>query len=80
MVMAMAVIFTWVFNYTRSSVFIAILLHASINTFGIVMALFTAPSVTRSDLAICIAVVVPALLIIILTRGKLGYQPGEKPL
>ena len=74
MVTAMAVIFTWVFNHTRGSVFISILLHASINTFGVVMALFTAPSVTNSDLPICIAVVVPALLIIVLTRGQLGYQ------
>lgn len=78
MVMAMAVIFTWVFNHTGGSVFIAILLHASINVFGVVMALFTAPSVTHSDLAICIAFVVPALFIIILTRGQLGYQPHEK--
>lgn len=81
MVTAMAVIFTWVFNHTRGSVFISILLHASINTFGVVMALFTAPSVTNSDLPICITMVVPALLIIILTRGRLGYKPGqEQPL
>jgi len=81
MVTAMAVIFTWVFNQTRGSVFISILLHASINTFGVVMALFTAPSVINSDLPICITMVVPALLIIILTRGQLGYQPGqEQPL
>jgi membrane protease YdiL (CAAX protease family) len=74
MVMAMAVIFTWVFNHTRGSVFIAILLHTSINTFGILQPLFTASSVTSTDLFMCIAVVVPALLILLLTRGRLGYQ------
>ena len=78
MVIAMAVIFTWVFNHTRGSVFIAILLHASINTFGILQALFTAPSVTGTDLFMCIGVVVPALLILILTRGRLGYQPSQE--
>jgi membrane protease YdiL (CAAX protease family) len=77
MVMAMAIIFTWVFNHTGGSVFIALLLHASINTFSIVVSLFAAPSVTSTDLPVLIGVVVPALLILILTRGRLGYQPGQ---
>ena len=75
----MAIIFTWVFNHTRGSLFIAILLHASINTFGVVvMPLFAAPIVNSTDLASLIGVVVPALLIVILTRGRLGYQPGQE--
>jgi uncharacterized protein len=81
MIMGLAIIFTWVSNHTRGSIFIAILLHASINVFGIVQPLFTAPSVTSNDLFVCIGAVVPALLIIILTRGRLGYQPSlEHPL
>jgi len=78
MVMAMAVIFTWVFNHTGGSVFIAILLHTSINTFGLVLALFSARIVTSTDLAICIGVVGPALLIVLLTRGRLGYGPAQE--
>ena len=78
MVVALAIIFTWVFNHTRGSLFIAILLHASINTFSIVVPLFSAPIVTSTDLAILIGGVVPALLIVILTRGRLGYQPGQQ--
>ena len=77
MVMAMAIIFTWVSNHTHGSLFMAILLHASINTFGIVQPLFTAPSVIKTDLFMCIAFAVPAVLILILTRGRLGYQPGQ---
>jgi membrane protease YdiL (CAAX protease family) len=77
MVIAMAVIFTWVFNRTAGSVFIAILLHTSINTFGLALALFNAPVVTSTDLAACIGVAVPALLIVLLTRGRLGYRPGQ---
>lgn len=80
LVMSLAVIFTWVYNYSRGSVFIAILLHASINTFGSVVALFTAPSVTSTDLPILIGVMVPAILIVILTRGRLGYQSGQEEL
>jgi membrane protease YdiL (CAAX protease family) len=79
MVMALAVIFTWVYNHTRGSLFIAILLHTSINAFGTAMVLFKAPVVTSTDLAVCIAMVVPALLIVLFTRGRLGYAPeGER--
>ena len=78
MVMAMAVIFTWVFNNTRGSIFVAILLHTSINTFGVVVALFKAPIVTGTDLAVCAGVVVPALLIVLFTRGRLGYSPSNQ--
>jgi membrane protease YdiL (CAAX protease family) len=76
MVMAMAVIFTWVYNNTGGSLFMATLLHTSINAFGLVVALFHAPIVTSTDLVICLAVVVPAVLIVVLTRGRLGYRPA----
>jgi membrane protease YdiL (CAAX protease family) len=74
MVMALAVIFTWVFNHTDSSIFAVLLLHTSINAFGMVQPLFTAPSVTGTDLFLCLGVGVTALLILILTRGRLGYK------
>lgn len=77
MVISMTILFTWVFNHTRGSVFMAILLHASINTFSIVVPLFTAPIVKDWDLPILIAVMVPAVLVVILTRGQLGYRPDQ---
>ncbi len=77
MVMSMAIIFTWVYNHTGGSVFMVILLHTSINTFGIVQPLFSAPSVVRTDLFMCIGMLVPAVLILILTRGQLGYRAGR---
>lgn len=65
---AMAVIFTWVFNNTRGSLLLAILLHASLDT--------AAPSFGNllifSTLYAVIAVV--ALLIIVVTRGRLSYE------
>lgn len=78
MVMSLAIIFTWVFNHTHGSLFIVILLHASINTFGLVQPLFSAPSVTNTDLFTCIGALVPAVLILILTRGRLGYEPSQE--
>ncbi len=74
MVMGLAIVFTWVFNQTGGSVFIAILLHTSFNAAGLVQPLFAAPSVINTDLFMCIGVVALALLIVILTRGRLGYR------
>ena len=77
MVVAINVVMVWVFNHTRGSLFIMLLLHASINTAGILPELFPTPNIpamTMSNLALLIAVAVPALLIVILTRGRLGYQ------
>jgi hypothetical protein len=73
--------FTWVFNHTRGSLFIAILLHASINTSVALVPLFPVRIVIGTGLASLIGFGVPALLIVILTRGRLGYQPSqEQPL
>jgi membrane protease YdiL (CAAX protease family) len=77
-VMALAIIFTWVFNQTGGSVFIVILLHASYNTFGLVQSLFSAPIVTGTDLPFVIGVGVPALVILVMTRGRLGYDPAQE--
>lgn len=76
-VVAVSLVFTWVFNHTRSSVFIAILLHASINTFPTVMALFAAPIVAGTNLPVLVGVAGPLLLVLV-TRGRLGYDPSKK--
>jgi membrane protease YdiL (CAAX protease family) len=82
MVMALAIILTWVINHTHASIFAAILVHTAVDTPTLVWTpLFLAVNETRFLLATVIAFVVPALLILILTRGRLGYQPGqEQPL
>ena len=81
MVMSLTIIFTWVFNHTGGSVFIAILLHAVFNTFaGAVQPLFSSPLMTNTDLPFLIGIGVLAILIAILTRGQLGYRPSQKQL
>jgi membrane protease YdiL (CAAX protease family) len=78
-VMALTFIFSWVFNHTRGSVFIAMLLHASYNAFGTAaQPLFSAPIVAGTDLPFLIGMGVLALPILILTRGRLGYQPSQE--
>jgi membrane protease YdiL (CAAX protease family) len=80
-VVSFAIIFTWVFNHTKGSVFIANLLHASIDTPQLAwIPLFLAVNETTLNLASLIGFGVPAILIIILTRGRLGYQPNQKQL
>ena len=77
MIMALAIIFTWVFNHTRGSIFIANLMHAAIDTPQLVwIPLFLAVNETMINLAGLIAFGIPALLIVLLTGGRLGYQPG----
>ena len=78
MVMALAIIFTWIFNHTRGSIFAAMLAHAAIDTPQLVwIPLFLALDEAKMNLATLIAFGVPALLILILTRGRLGYQPDQ---
>ncbi|MBN2004511.1 MAG: CPBP family intramembrane metalloprotease [Anaerolineae bacterium] len=82
MVVALTLIFTWVFNGTHGSIFIASLLHAAIDTPQLVwLPLFLgvgASNSTKGETALNLAVLVVfgtlALLILILTRGRLGYQ------
>jgi membrane protease YdiL (CAAX protease family) len=82
-VVSLSVIMTWIFNHTGASIFIAILAHASVDAPEVAgwAALFPAVSMIGLHVAMLISFAVPALLILILTRGRLGYKPhGEMPL
>jgi membrane protease YdiL (CAAX protease family) len=67
----------WVVNNTRGSVLIAILTHASWNAFysAALIGLFPVRSVLGSYLNLTVAAGAMALVIIVLTRGRLGYRP-----
>jgi membrane protease YdiL (CAAX protease family) len=74
---ALAITITWVFNNTRGSLLLAMLLHASINAapFVLLPTLFPSPSVsTLFGLSWLLVWVVVALLVIAATRGRLSYQ------
>jgi membrane protease YdiL (CAAX protease family) len=71
---AFAIVITWVFNNTRASLLLAILVHASIDTFGgTLAAIFPAKAVT-SAFPYMIGFGVVALVLIVLTRGRLAYE------
>jgi membrane protease YdiL (CAAX protease family) len=73
----MTVVLAWVFNNTQGSLLVAILLHASFDVLvGPAGQLFPAPVVTGYGGAVpmLIGLGVTALLVVVLTRGQLGYQ------
>jgi len=73
---AVTIIFTWVFNNTKGSVLMAILLHTSINSPFLPFSVSPGPSVDPSAAinVLLLSFGVVALLIVALTRGRLGYQ------
>jgi uncharacterized protein len=76
MVTLVSLIFTWLYNRTHGSVFIAILLHTVVNVLDVIITRrFSLPAVSESELPRLIVWGGLALLILILTRGKLGYEP-----
>jgi membrane protease YdiL (CAAX protease family) len=73
----LAIMYTWVFNNTKGSVLMAILIHASFNGFvtGILTPLFPAPILSDYGLLpILGGFGVFAVVLVALTRGRLGYQ------
>ena len=73
---ALAYVIQFVFNNTGGSVLMAILTHATWNTFysAALVEVFPAPAVVGSYLNLTIAGWVLALALIALTRGRLGYR------
>jgi membrane protease YdiL (CAAX protease family) len=70
---ALTIVYTWVFNNTKSSLAIVILMHASNDAFFINQ-LFASHVVANTLLPFVIGFGTAALLLIILTRGRLGYK------
>jgi membrane protease YdiL (CAAX protease family) len=75
---AFAIVTTWVFNNTKGSVFMAILVHAAIDTFSIPMGELFSPSDVGNSILLSFGVLV--VLLVALTRGRLGYQEEEPEL
>jgi uncharacterized protein len=80
--MSLAIVITWVFNHTQGSLLVAILLHATIDAFGSVAWTSLFPThilLTNAYLATLIGFGVVALLLIVVTRGRLGYPRALPP-
>jgi uncharacterized protein len=67
-----AIVTTWVFNNTKGSVFMAILVHASIDTFSIPVGGLASPSAVGNSILLSFGGL--ALVLVVLTRGRLAYE------
>ena len=77
-VVALAIVMTWVFNHTRGSLFASIYVHNDVDapTYALIPPF---PAVGRTTLILGAAIGYGALAILILIRtyGRLGYQPSK---
>jgi len=79
LVLSFTIMMTWIFNRTRGSLFAAISAHASVDTpQAALLPLFPAVGATSMLLGSTFGLGAVAILILILTRGRLGYQPNRK--
>jgi uncharacterized protein len=67
------IVITWVFNNTRASLLLAILVHASIDTFTYPLGAIFPAKALASAFPLMIGFGVVAVLLIVLTRGRLDY-------
>jgi hypothetical protein len=72
-----AIIWTWAFNQTRASLLIMVLLHAAMNASGGLISPLL-PASPMLDWLPSLAYGVVALLIIVATHGRLGYQSSQQ--
>jgi membrane protease YdiL (CAAX protease family) len=69
---AITIILTWVFNNTKGSVLLAILVHAAIDAPFLPFSVLLGPAEVMNSLLLGFGVL--ALVIVALTRGRLGYD------
>jgi membrane protease YdiL (CAAX protease family) len=73
----LTIVITWVFNHVRGSLFITILLHSALDAFGVTAAtsLFSTQwMIQNGNMALLLGFCAVALVLVVVTRGRLGYQ------
>ena len=81
-VIAVSILYTWVFNHAKGSILIAVLLHASLNASPAwISALLTNDPADAAGKIVMGFYFVAAMALIFMTNGRLGYAAGpvEKP-
>ena len=69
---AVTIVLTWVFNNTKGSVLMAVLVHASIDAPFLPFSVLLGPAEVMNSMLLAFGAV--ALVVVALTRGRLGYE------
>ncbi|MFI7226738.1 CPBP family intramembrane glutamic endopeptidase [Nonomuraea angiospora] len=80
---AFSVVVTWVFNRTGQSLPLVMLLHVSVNNFMSLAYSDMFPSIATAEQAsqvTLLAGATAAIVVLIATRGRLGYRPAGEPV
>ena len=73
-VVSFSIVISWIFNHTRASVLIAVLVHTSIDAVSTVIPRMYPPEVAQSAVPLLIAYGTAAVVLLAATRGRLGIQ------
>lgn len=76
-IMAVTIIWTWIFNGAKQSILIASLMHAAFNATQAWVGTLLPNQMEQVGNTALIIMAAGALLIIILTKGQLGYTPAQ---
>jgi membrane protease YdiL (CAAX protease family) len=80
--MVLNIVITWLFNNTRESLPVVMLFHSNINNFGSVLWPSLFPSIPVLESRYLVGLIgfgAFALVIVLATRGRLGYRPEPEP-
>lgn len=64
---------TWIFNHTQGSLLLAMAAHASVNTAQLMVVNRLFPQLASTEVNALIGFGITALVLILITRGRLGY-------
>lgn len=78
MIMVFTVIWTWIFNGAQQSILIASVMHAAFNATQSWVGTLLPHQPEEVATAVTVAIVAIALLVIVLTRGQLGYTKASR--
>ena len=73
-VVEFSVVLAWIFNHTRGSLPLVMLPHASLNTAQLMVVNQLFPSLSDTEVNALIGFGAAATVLIVLTRGRLGYR------
>lgn len=75
--MALSIVFTWIFNGGKQSILVAVLTHASFNMASLWLSVLLPNQPAQVEYTALLILAVWAAVIMLLTKGKLGYVPSK---